>query len=45
MVFVVLREQNSVKGPAQSEEIPDYLRPSVDINALGFAGTIAVKNQ
>lgn len=43
MMFIVLREKNSVEGPPESQE--DLLRPNVDINTLGFAGTIAVKNE
>ena len=43
MVFVVLRQKNSIEGPPSSEECPD--RPIIDINTLGFAGTIAAKNQ
>lgn len=42
MVFVVLREKNSIEGPPISEECPD--RPVIDVNTLGFAGTIAAKN-
>jgi ATP adenylyltransferase/5',5'''-P-1,P-4-tetraphosphate phosphorylase II len=43
MMFIVLREKNSVEGSPESQE--DLLRPTVDINTLGFAGTIAVKNE
>lgn len=43
MVFVVLRQKNSIQGPPISEECPD--QPVIDINTLGFAGTIAAKNQ
>lgn len=42
MVFVVRRSRNTVEGPAVEGEA---FRPCVDINTLGFAGTIATKNQ
>ena len=42
MIFVVAREKPSVKGPLEFLECSE--RPQVDINTLGFAGTIAVKN-
>ena len=36
MMFIVKRECNSVQGPGEAV---------VDINTLGFVGTLAVKNQ
>jgi ATP adenylyltransferase/5',5'''-P-1,P-4-tetraphosphate phosphorylase II len=41
MVFVVLREKNSVEAEYCDENL---MRPTVDVNTLGFAGTLAVKN-
>jgi len=43
MIFIVLREKNSVEGPLAVEK--DLPKPTVDINTLGFTGSIAVKDQ
>jgi ATP adenylyltransferase/5',5'''-P-1,P-4-tetraphosphate phosphorylase II len=41
MIFIVLRSKNTVEGPSEGYAI----KPTIDINTLGFAGTIATKNQ
>lgn len=43
MVFIVLRSKNTVEGPQLNQADP--MKPTVDINTLGFAGTIATKNE
>jgi len=42
MIFVVAREKPSVRDTTEFLECSE--RAQVDINTLGFAGTIAVKN-